>query len=564
MLKIINPQKSRVTQRDPKERNYHIFYQLLRSGSTDMLQEIQLDARPHTTDYKYLCMGAPKEAKDLKDAENFQEMFDAFLDMGFGAEEVLEIFRVVGSVLTLGNVSFKEIDQGEASVVNEEDPESNRCFTSIANSLGVDKTMLGMALCTRTFQSGGLRKSVTTVRLNPQKAIETKDSLARNLYDKLFKDIIVQINENAKTANMETSNKLIGLLDIFGFEIFEHNSFEQLCINYCNEMLQNHFNFVIFIAETNLYEEENIQCDTITFKPNDGVISKIEDAFKSLDEESRIPRGSSKTWFEKMRRGGQGTPKGDEVVMTFPVKHDNFIVNHYAGPVTYLPENFMEKNTETLSNDLVGVMVGSSNRLISRLFSDADGEEDSGGGSATTGAGGGRRKSSVRSQVPSLSKNFQFQLACLMNMLRTTESHFVRCIKSSAKCMPNDFDAPLIHRQLLYSGVFEVVKIQQSGLPFRLKHAEFNKRYRCLLPVSNRWDGRGSIDMEAKAVVENLKALFPTSLQQLQLGRTMTFMKGKEFRFLETEKDYAESDAANAMKKWCRAARIFKIFKLVL
>jgi myosin heavy subunit len=530
-----------------------------------MLQEIQLDARPHTTDYKYLCMGSGREAKDLKDAENFQEMFDAFLDMGFNPENVLEIFRVVGSVLTLGNVNFKEIDQGEASVIDEDDAESDRCYTSVASSLGIDKVMLGMALCTRTFQSGGLRKSVTTVRLNPQKAIETRDSLARNLYDKLFKDIIVQINENAKANNVETSNRLIGLLDIFGFEIFEHNSFEQLCINYCNEMLQNHFNFVIFIAETNLYEEENIHCDTITFKPNDGVISKIEEAFKSLDEESRIPRGSSKTWFEKMKKGGQGTPKGDEVVMTFPVKHDNFIVNHYAGPVTYLPENFMEKNTETLSNDLVGVMIGSSSELISRLFSDPEeaGDGDGDGGSPTTGSGG-RRKSSVRSQVPSLSKNFQFQLTCLMNMLRTTESHFVRCIKSSAKCMPQDFDAPLIHRQLLYSGVFEVVKIQQSGLPFRLKHADFNERYRCLIPLANRWTGNGSVQEEAKSVVENLKELYASSLHQLQLGRTMTFMKGKEFRFLESEKEYAESEAANAMKKWCRAARIFKVFKQVL
>ena len=528
-----------------------------------MLRDVQLADRPRTTDYKYLCSNSPHgEARDFKDAENFEEMFNAFLDMGFDAEDVLEIFRVVGSVLTLGNVDFEERDQGEASVVNETDAESRSSFIRVAESLSVDKDMLGMALCSRTFQSGGLRKSVTTVHLNTQKAAETRDSLARNIYDNLFQDIIVQINENNKADSAMSSNRLIGLLDIFGFEIFEQNSFEQLCINYCNEMLQNHFNFVIFIAETNLYEAENIHCDTITFKPNDGVISKIEESFKALDEEAKIPRGTSKTWFDKMRRNG--SPKDGEPIMTFPVKHDNFIVMHYAGPVTYSPENFMEKNTETLSNDLVGVMMSSSNKLISRLFS--SGNDEGPGGSSSPdhgGASGGRRKSSVRSQVPSLSKNFQFQLSCLMHMLRTTESHFVRCIKSSSKCMPKDFEAPLIHRQLLYSGVFEVVKIQQSGLPFRLKHFEFNQRYRGLLPVDKRWPHLCR-EEEAEAIVTSLKELYGSSLAQLQLGRTMTFMKGKEFRFLEKEKEYVESEASNVMKAWCIARRLYKIFKLVL
>ena len=228
-----------------------------------MMSEIELSSKPKSTDYRFLCYGA-EEAKDFKDRENYEEMIEAFQEMGFSRETVIKIFGIISAILHSGNVDFTEIDEGEACVVNTTAPDSIYSFQVMSKLLGIDQSLLSMALTTRTFQSGGMRKSITTVKLNKQKTYETRDSLARNLYDNIFSFIIKQINENSQQSLSSSSSsssrkhRLIGLLDIFGFEIFEHNSFEQLCINYCNEMLQNHFNFVIFITETKLYEEENI------------------------------------------------------------------------------------------------------------------------------------------------------------------------------------------------------------------------------------------------------------------------------------------------------------------
>lgn len=171
------------------------------------------------------------EAKDLKDAQNYQEMYDAFREMGFSHEAVMNVFRIVSAILILGNVDFLEIDQGEASVIDQDNPESLKSFTNASTLLGVASVALGIALTTRTIQSGGMRKSITTVKLNKQKAMDTRDSIARTLFDRIFLDIIVQINQNNQCSPEKVlgSTKMIGLLDIFGFEIFENNSFEQLC-----------------------------------------------------------------------------------------------------------------------------------------------------------------------------------------------------------------------------------------------------------------------------------------------------------------------------------------------
>jgi myosin heavy subunit len=569
-----------VTQRDSKERNYHVFYQLLRGNDAQLLRDIQI-LSPHSTDYRYLCWGH-EEAKDLKDLENFNEMMQAFHEMGFTSNMILDIFSVISAILHMGNLDFTEIDLGEACLINRDDPESLKSFEIMSSLLGIDQAILSMSLITRTFQSGGMRKSITTVKLNKQKSLETRDSLARNLYDKIFLYIINQINENNSYSKSEGRNsqspRLIGLLDIFGFEIFQNNSFEQLCINYCNEMLQNHFNFVIFITETKIYEEENIHCDTIHFKPNDPVISKIEESFKLLDEESRIPRGSSKTWFDKLKKlpSDQSGP-----IFTFPRQVDSFVVCHYAGPVTYLPENFMEKNTEVLSNDLINAMNSSIKPLISKLFQTTDDIVPD--AVLDSPVKGGRKSTTARSsQVPSLSKSFQFQLTSLMQMLRTTESHFVRCIKSSSKCRPNDFEATLVHRQLLYSGVFEVVKIQQSGLPSRLKHDIFENRYRCILPIDKRWpkkilleqkqmDPTAEDETEEKLtkksihlMVQFLKLVVGNELlPHLQVGKTMTFMKGREFRLLENKKYEIEIEALRRVTRFLRSRRLNHLFSQI-
>lgn len=293
-------EKSRVTQRDNKERNYHIFYQVIRGIGRDQLIAWHID--PSTRAHKYLSQG-DREAPDLNDAKVYKETFQAFLKMGFANDEIIHLFKIVMAILQLGDIVFQSTRDGEGSQISNID-----IVEQVAKKLSVSQDILTYALCNRSIESGkGGRKSVVAVQLNQQKAQETRDSLARFIYDKVFLDIISTINAKSKdnSAGKDLSagaDRGIGLLDIFGFEIFIENSFEQLCINYCNEMLQNHFNFVIFTAEKQLYDTEGVTCETIEFRDNIDVIREVESAFKALDEEGRIPRGTSKTWFDKLKK----------------------------------------------------------------------------------------------------------------------------------------------------------------------------------------------------------------------------------------------------------------------
>ena len=541
-----------------------MFYQIVRGADAELLTKLRL--KNSSTHYKYLCKGLDQEAQDFKDADNFEEMMEAFHIMGFSSADTLGTLKLVAAVLLLGNIVFESLNDDEASCVDEKNLESLECFQAVAELVGLDTMTLGMAMSTRTIQSGGLRKSITTVRLNKQKASDTRDSLARCIYDKLFLDVIKKINANSEAADTAgcgkegENSKLIGLLDIFGFEIFELNSFEQLCINYCNEMLQNHFTYVIFVAEIKMYQDENISCDSIEYKDNANIISLIQGSFKSLDEESKIPRGSSKTWFDKLKNANNtnsldkkktaSSTEPADVLVKFPTGHDAFIVAHYAGPVSYLPENFMEKNTEILSNDLVNAMMLSEVDLVKEMFTpEPQSVSDS-------PARGGRGKSGGKATT-SLSKNFQNQLQSLMTLLGSTESHFVKCIKSSSRCRPKDFEAALIHRQLLYSGVFEVVKIQQSGLPSRLSHDIFNNRYRCILPVEKRWN---DLHTDEVSIVHGLREMYAEDLTMIQVGLTMTFMKGKELRFLENLKEDSEAQAASVIQNWLLSRKLRHLY----
>lgn len=367
----------------------------------------------------------------------------------------------------------------------------------------------------------------------------------------------MRINKYSKSG---PSTKCIGLLDIFGFEIFKNNSFEQLCINYCNEMLQNHFNLVIFINEKNMYAAENITCDTIEFKDNHLVISSIEGCFKSLDEEAKIPKGSSKTWYDKMKRAkapsGPSLAGAELMVLSFPTTAvDTFIVSHYAGPVSYLPENFMEKNIDTLNSDILQLMTDSNVADVKILFEEPEPV-------SSPAAPASKRFSTVggKAAVRSIAWHFQSQLASLMQMLGATESHFIRCVKSNDACKPLVFDSELVHRQLVYSGVFEVVKIQQSGLPFRFIHDEFYERYSAILPLRVRWTCIGAPD-KALDVIRSLPQC-QNRLSHMQIGRTMTFMNSKEYRLLESLKDEIESDGATSIQCWVKTQCLRRHFSL--
>lgn len=506
-------EKSRVSKVTPGERNYHVFYQLLRGLSSEELTEMKLSSS--SLSYRYLTsVGMTTEAPDFDDSLHHSEMMNAFANMGLGHDETQEFLKYVAAVLLLGNIEFDSVDDGEASSV------SGSGGIDAAALLSVPSEILRIGLCQKTLKTGAARGSLVIQNLSPQRAADFRDSLSRAIYDKMFAYIIKRINDQNQISSVDC--KKIGLLDIFGFEIFEDNSFEQLCINYCNEMLQNHFNFVIFEAEKKLYDDEKIQCDTIEFRDNSPVIQDIELTFKNLDEEARIPKGSSKTWFDKMigkitQKSGSGSSSASFTNITIPTKRDCFMINHYAGKVSYLPNMFMEKNQEQLSEDLIDMMCASDSAVMKAIFTtnNSNDKED------TT------KRSSSTSRNKSISYTFTSQLNSLLTMLRASESHFIRCIKSNDACKAMVFDSQLVQRQLIYSGIFEVIKIQQSGLPFRLHHQEFYIRYSPLLATSIRYNFKEDAD----GMVNELKAKY--NLQSIQKGVSRVFYKSDEYRTLE-------------------------------
>lgn len=577
-------EKSRVTQRDCKERNYHIFYQIIRGIGREQLIAWQID--PSTRAHRYLSQG-DREAPDLQDGKVYKETFQAFLKMGFSHEEVLRLFEVVMAILQLGDILFNATMDGEGSTIKTMD-----IVEQVARKFFISPDILSFALCNRSIESGKGKKSVVAVPLSIQKAQETRDSLARFIYDKIFLDIISTINSKSKDCSphsLDTEiDRGIGLLDIFGFEIFVENSFEQLCINYCNEMLQNHFNYVIFTAEKQLYEQEGVHCETIEFRDNSAVIHEVEASFKSLDEEGRIPRGTSKTWFDKLKRV-------KSVHILFPTRKagDIFSVKHYAGNVDYNAIGFLEKNVETLNNDLLGAMASSTDPLIQRVFistqqhgdaptsaldgkhtslapstsgkegaatsnnGNETGKESSAAAVSSSSASSSKRSSSALASK-SLSWRFVNQLSALMAMLKKTKSHFIRCIKSNDECAPQKFEASIVYKQLVYSGVFEVVKIQQSGLPCRLPHDEYLLRYRCLVSSSIRFALHNSQEL----LQHLLKAGF--DLKETATGSTMIFYKPSEQRLLETKRETLLKESSTVITRWLQMKTRSYLYRFIL
>lgn len=327
--------------------------------------------------------------------------------MGFSKDEINGLYAVVASILSLGNVNFRETKPDQSEV----DPCSKAFLETAGANFGVDPAVLGSVLVTKEIRVRGQEK--TAACLNTDKASQTRHALAKYVYGRMFDWLVIRVNKSmGNEMGLRSSSLRIGLLDIFGFEIFEHNSFEQLCINFTNEMLQQHFNNNTFKLEEKLYFDEGIDFAHISFIDNTPMIELITarrvGILPSLDEELIVPGGSDKGFLDKLKDEHTGNTvfSGDG--------HGSgslcFVIKHYAGKVTYDSSGFLEKNRDTLTEDLIEMLQTSNNNFVSSLYP------------KTEEVSKAERKSS-------LSKQFQSQLTTLMKQLYLTEPHYIRCIK---------------------------------------------------------------------------------------------------------------------------------------
>lgn len=455
-------EKSRVVRQGPNERNYHVFYMLLAGANKDWRRDFFL--KP-ADEFAYLSQSGCVDIDRRDELREFDEMLEAMRSLQIDFAQQTAVFQALAAVLHLGNLQFQSSRDVEGGSKVTAPAEARR----VAALLGVDADSLERVLCHKDATING---ESLLIPLTPEKALDQRDSLAKFVYAKLFDFVVGAANASLFRGKGGVN---IGVLDIFGFEVFQLNSFEQLCINYCNERLQTFFNEVIFEGEMRLYQAEGLPLDDITYQDNLGCVRLIDlrgaGLFAYLDEECSVPKGSDEKFVSKLNL------LFDEAAATkspfFLRNHKSplaFTVRHFAGDVHYNARDFLDKNRDALPEGLLTI-VARSTVLAGLAPATAP-------ATAPADAAGGPKKAGRTT----LSAKFKADLDALMATLRATQPHFIRCVKPNAEQVPTRFDAPLALNQLKYSGLFEAIRIRKAGYEVRLPHEVFVRRYRHCAP----------------------------------------------------------------------------------
>lgn len=357
-------EKSRVVHQLPGERNYHVFYQLCKGATHDERASLLLPSSLQTFDY--LNQSGCLEIAGVDDVKEFAQLKDALAAVGIGAERQHRIWRILSAILWLGNIQF-EVSPHNSDAVNISGGITNKALVTAATLLGVDAESLAIALTRRRMKAGGEN---ITKELSKGSAEETRDALAKAIYESLFRWLVHQIN-SAISIGKERAETSLCILDIYGFECFAENSFEQLCINFANERLQQQFAAHLFKLEQAVYDEEGIDWEKVDFEDNQECVDLIESRppgmvglLSLLDEECMFPKGSDATFAAKLHQRLKDHPR-----FSFNTKCPglDFTLHHYAGPVNYCTTKFLDKNRDTLSPDLINILENSSDDLVMEI-----------------------------------------------------------------------------------------------------------------------------------------------------------------------------------------------------
>ncbi|CAK9003425.1 High molecular weight form of myosin-1 (High molecular weight form of myosin I) (HMWMI) [Durusdinium trenchii] len=499
-------EKSRLVKQGEGERNYHIFYQLCAAGNVDpdVKEMYQLS---DASQYFYLNQSKKTsiEIDGVDDADEWKSTKMAMDVISMKDKDREKMLTLVAGIMHLGNIRFGAgKSEGTSLILNEE------MVSLAAEQLGTDSSKLSKALTKNKLRVGS---EVVEPDNDPAKAADARDALAKQIYASLFDWLIERINKSLGQQKNFSHN--IGVLDIFGFESFEINSFEQLCINYCNEKLQGHFNDHIFKLEMAEYKKEGVNCDKIDFKDNSetialidgkggkGILGKVAEEIKRAQKTD--DDGKLLAQIRDMERESDGKVHAPSVkeIKKRPHLNHAFVFVHFAGPVEYDVRGFIEKNRDILQLGLYEIGVNSGNSLLKKLF---------------------QEKVSQDVKKTPLGIQFQQQLSKLMKKLETTEPHFVRCIKPNKKKAAATFTSKMVMDQLRYAGVLEVCRIRKLGYPVRRDFNEFLNTYSCLV------SGKPS---NVKALCKALEGEGILDSNEYQIGKNKVFMRDEQFEVLQ-------------------------------
>ncbi|XP_064576556.1 unconventional myosin-VIIa isoform X5 [Zonotrichia leucophrys gambelii] len=519
-------EKSRVCRQAQDERNYHVFYCMLRGMTVEQKKKLGLGK---ATDYNYLAMGNCTTCDGRDDSKEYANIRSAMKVLMFTDTENWEISKLLAAILHMGNLQYeaRTYDNLDACEVVQ-----SASLITAATLLEVEPQDVMNCLTSRTIITRG--ETVSTP-LSMEQALDVRDAFVKGIYGRLFVWIVEKINAaiyRPPSQELKSIRRSIGLLDIFGFENFTVNSFEQLCINFANENLQQFFVRHVFKLEQEEYNLENINWQHIEFTDNQDALDMIAikpmNIISLIDEESKFPKGTDATMLHKLNSQHKLNTN------YIPPKNNyetQFGINHFAGIVYYETKGFLEKNRDTLHGDIIQLVHSSKNKFIKQIFQ------------ADVAMGAETRKRS-----PTLSSQFKRSLELLMRTLSVCQPFFVRCIKPNEYKKPMLFDRELCVRQLRYSGMMETIRIRRAGYPIRYTFVEFVDRYRVLMPgvkpAYKQGDLRGTCQRIAEAVLGKH--------DDWQIGKTKIFLKDHHDMLLEIERDKAITDKVILIQKVVR------------
>ncbi|KAL7147023.1 hypothetical protein ABFS83_06G080800 [Erythranthe nasuta] len=508
-------ERSRVCQVSDPERNYHCFY-LLCAAPKEEIDKYKLG---HPKSFHYLNQSKCHELVGISDAHDYLATRRAMDIVGISKTEQEAIFRVVAAILHLGNIDFGKGKEIDSSI--PKDDKSKFHLKTTAELLMCDPVALEDALCKRVMITP---EEVIKRSLDPLSAAVSRDGLAKTLYSRLFDWLVDKIN---KSIGQDHKSKcLIGVLDIYGFESFKHNSFEQFCINFTNEKLQQHFNQHVFKMEQEEYTKEAINWSYIEFVDNQDVLDLIEKKpggiIALLDEACMFPKSTHETFSNKLYQ----TFKNNKRFVKPKLSRTDFTVAHYAGEVQYQSDQFLDKNKDYVVPEYQDLLGASGCPFVAGLFPPI------------------AEETTKSSKFSSIGSRFKLQLQQLMETLNATEPHYIRCVKPNNLLKPAIFENQNIMQQLRCGGVLEAIRISCAGYPTRRPFFEFINRFGLLAPevLEGHYDEKLACN----------KILEKKGIKGFQVGKTKVFLRAGQMAELDAHRAEVLSSAAKIIQRRTR------------
>ncbi|KAG7324176.1 hypothetical protein KOW79_012192 [Hemibagrus wyckioides] len=536
-------EKSRVVFQSENERNYHIFYQMCACADQPQFKNLRLLSADK---FNYTCMGGQTEIQGVDDRADMAETCRTFNLLGLKSDFQSDVFKMVAGILHLGNVVIQAVGSDQSSISSTDSHLAVFC-----DLLQVRVEHMCRWLCCRRI----VLASETVIKPQPrERAINARDAMAKHLYAYLFNCIIHRINQALRVPGKQHS--FIGVLDIYGFETFDVNSFEQFCINYANEKLQQQFNLHVFKLEQEEYMKEDIPWMLIDFYDNQPVIDLIEakmGILDLLDEECLFPQGTDNNWLQKLYNYLSSKPMFEKPRLS----NEAFVIHHFADRVEYQCKGFLEKNRDTLYEELVDIMRASKFPLLAGFFN----EENQNSVHTVKGVKVKAARPGVKPTNKQLrttvGDKFRSSLYLLMETLNATTPHYVRCIKPNEEKLPFEYDSTRVVQQLRACGVLETVRISAQSYPSRWTYIEFFSRYSILMSQAEL--RLGEKKQTCKTV---LQRLIPDS-NQYKFGRTKIFFRAGQVAYLEKLRlDYLRTACVTIQKHvrgWAQRHRYLRM-----